>query len=65
VGERGGGEMGSGSGRVGVVPLDRGDRGGSNGTSWSLVVAVLTEIRGFEIRVRFFLKIWFFRCCCG
>jgi hypothetical protein len=49
-----GGGMGSGSGLLGLVPLDRGEQGGSNGTSWSLVVAVLTEIRGFEIRVRFF-----------
>jgi hypothetical protein len=28
--------IGSGSGWVAVVPLDRGDQGGSNGTSWSV-----------------------------
>jgi hypothetical protein len=44
VGERGGGEMGSGSGRVGVVPLERGEQGGSNGTSCNVVVAVLAEL---------------------
>jgi hypothetical protein len=37
--------MGSGSGRVAVVPLDRGDQCGSNGGSYNLVVAVLGEIR--------------------
>jgi hypothetical protein len=34
----------SGSGRVGVVPLERGDQGGSNGTKYDMAVAVLTEI---------------------
>jgi hypothetical protein len=44
VGERGGGGGMSGSGWWWLVPLYRGDRGGSNGTRYNVVVAVLTEI---------------------
>jgi hypothetical protein len=33
---RGGSEVGSGSGWVAVVPLERGARCGSNGTGWSV-----------------------------
>jgi hypothetical protein len=36
--------MGSGSGRMRVVPFDRGDQGGSNDTSLRVAVAVLAEI---------------------
>jgi hypothetical protein len=36
--------MGSGSGNLRVVSVDRGSQGGSNGDSWNLVVAVLAEI---------------------
>jgi hypothetical protein len=41
------GGVGSGSGWVGVVPLDRSGQGGSNGISYDVAVAVLTEIRSF------------------
>jgi hypothetical protein len=34
----------SGSGRVAVVSLERGDQGGSNGTGWRVVVAILSVI---------------------
>jgi hypothetical protein len=33
--------VGSGSGWVQLVPLDRGDQGGSNGVSYNVAVAVL------------------------
>jgi hypothetical protein len=36
---------------VAVVPLDRGDRCGSNGGSYIVVVAVLAEIWQFEMRL--------------
>jgi hypothetical protein len=36
--------MGSGSGYLAVVSFDRGDQGGSNGTSLRVAVAVLAEI---------------------
>jgi hypothetical protein len=36
--------MGSGSGGVGVVSLERGRQGGSNGGSLKVVVAVLSKI---------------------
>jgi hypothetical protein len=39
------GEMRSGSGRVAVVPVDRSDQGGSNGTICKVVVAVLAELQ--------------------
>jgi hypothetical protein len=38
------GGAGSGSGGVVVVPIDRGEQGGSNGTSCNVAVAVLAEI---------------------
>jgi hypothetical protein len=41
--------MGSGSGRVVVVPIDRGDQGGSNGGSHNVWVAVLMEISTLEV----------------
>jgi hypothetical protein len=44
--------MGSGSDRVAVVPVDRGDQGGSNGTSLTVVVAILRKIRSIEKRGR-------------
>jgi hypothetical protein len=37
----------SGSGRVAVGPLDRGDQCGSNGGGWDVVVAVLAELCGY------------------
>jgi hypothetical protein len=37
-------EVGSGSDRVAVVSIERGDQGGSNGTSWEVAVAVLAEL---------------------
>jgi hypothetical protein len=37
-------EVVSGSGWVAVVSIERGDRGGSNSTSWEVVVAVLAEL---------------------
>jgi hypothetical protein len=40
----GAGGVGSGSGRVGVTPIDAGDQGGSNGGSFNMVVAVLAEL---------------------
>jgi hypothetical protein len=40
----GGREVGSGSGGVGVVSLDRARQGGSNGGGWRVAVAVLAEI---------------------
>jgi hypothetical protein len=42
------GGVGSGSGWVGVVPLDRSGQGGSNGTGYNVAVAVLTEIRSMK-----------------
>jgi hypothetical protein len=36
--------VGSGSGRVAVVALERGDKRGSNGGSYNLVVAILAEL---------------------
>jgi hypothetical protein len=40
--------VGSGSGWVAVVQLDRRDQGGSNGTGLNVIVAVLREIRQFR-----------------
>jgi hypothetical protein len=40
---------GSGSGWVAVVPLDRGDRCGSNGIKMGVAVAVLAELCLFSI----------------
>jgi hypothetical protein len=40
----GGREVGSGSGGVGVVALERGGQGGSNGTGCNVAVAVLAEL---------------------
>jgi hypothetical protein len=40
----------SGSGCVELVPLERGDQGGSNGTSYNVAVAVLTELQWIENR---------------
>jgi hypothetical protein len=44
----GSGRVGSGSGTVAVVPLDRGDRCGSNGGKLILIVTVLGELRSIE-----------------
>jgi hypothetical protein len=38
----------SGSGWVAVVPLDRGDQGGSNGSRYNVAVAVLSEFGRVE-----------------
>jgi hypothetical protein len=40
--------MSGGSGRVTVVPLERGERGGSNGGSLNVAVAVLAELWWIE-----------------
>jgi hypothetical protein len=42
------GSAGSGSGRVAVVPVDRGGQRGSNGTGFKVAVAVLAELWVFE-----------------
>jgi hypothetical protein len=44
---------GGGSGWVAVGPIERGGHSGSNGGSYSVVVAILIELRSFVI---FFLK---------
>jgi hypothetical protein len=51
--------VGGGSGGVAVGPLERGGRGGSNGGSWNLVVAVLAELWWFEIGVSIFFFFFF------
>jgi hypothetical protein len=50
--------MESGSGRVAVVSVDRGDQGGSNGTSGNVAVKVLTEIRAIENNSKKMAKKW-------
>jgi hypothetical protein len=45
-------KVGSGSGRVGVVSVDRGDRDASNGGGYRVAVAVLSEIRSIENRLK-------------
>jgi hypothetical protein len=40
----------SGSGGVAVIPIDRGDQGGSSGGGCKLWVAILTEIWVFKKR---------------
>jgi hypothetical protein len=47
-------EVGVGSGRLKLVPLDALDQCGDNGMSWNVVVAVLAEIRRFEYGCVFF-----------
>jgi hypothetical protein len=42
------GGMGSGGGMVGIVSIERGNQCGSNGTSWSLSVAILSEISEYQ-----------------
>jgi hypothetical protein len=48
-----GGGLTGGRGWVAVVPLERGDRGGSNGGGLTVAVAVLAEIKAFEKMPRF------------
>jgi hypothetical protein len=50
--------MGSGSGGVAVGRVDRGDQGGSNGTSGNVAVKVLTEIRAIENNSKKMAKKW-------
>jgi hypothetical protein len=52
--------MGSGSSRMRVVSFDRGDQGGSNGTSLRVAVAVLAEIWSDKVE-RYKIYIYFKR----
>jgi hypothetical protein len=49
------GDMGSGGGWVGGVEIDAADQRGSNGTSWSWAVAVLSDDMVLFLKITFFL----------
>jgi hypothetical protein len=54
-----------GSGGVGVVPLDRGEQGGSNGTGLISGVAVVAGWESVKVELDFFDFLWRVWCLFG